>query len=584
MSAITGIRILNFFLNEIDREASRQQQLQYERQIQKQNERDWRLFQSAWNDCFNHSDLDRCDLALTFPNLGSQDRTHLLQQLERIIAAAAENEARAERAARIRQQVLEAAEERRVKDEADERERQRLRETEEQRAEAERIRLANEAEAKKLAAQRTFQNDLDGCRSYKAASCDRAQSSPFMTPEDNANIQNWRHTAEAYATARDGCRAGTLSSCDTALASPAASGWERTEMTLWRTDAARVPQATAVVPASSSGEIGNSALVTGSINRISQPAPMTPITSVVAALVVLTGAFLALRNRPLSPQPESNTEPDSSGVKKRSETWLASFRRMLPEPSVAAGPATPEPAKSQTETPQPAKAAEQRLATKAEAPEQRAIDTPAALRALRLAQSYLEETDGGNFSDPDSARTLRTTLALASRQLDIAFRADPNAKLESEVGETISQAHLRSRVLCQEALTWEMENLTKATAIAERATIADPDSASAFHVLGVLHYENRNRGDAIAALTKASELDPGNIEIFKILDRAQNMGAGEVATFKATRAGIRVANAGIGVYNTGVTVWNVFATVYNVLTWPMRTAFKIIGFICGVRF
>lgn len=362
-------------------------------------------------------------------------------------------------------------------------------------------------------------------------------------------------------------------------------------MSQWRADAARAPQTVAEFPAGGSATIGNTELVTGSINKISQPAPLTPIMSIVAALVVLTGAFLAFRNRPLSPQPATNTEPGSSGVKNRIETWLSSFRRTLPERGEAAGPAEPEPRRSPPETPPPAKAAEQLPAIKAEVAEHRTIDTPAAFPALRLAQSYLEETDGGNFSDPDSARTLRTTLALASRQLDTAFRADPHAKLESDDGQTISQAHLRSRVLCQEALTWEMENLTKATAIAERATVADPDSASAFHVLGILHYENRNRSAAIAALTKASELAPGNIEIFKILDRAQNMGAGEVATFKATRAGICVANAGIGVYNMVVSVrnffviiWNTFATVYNVLTWPMRTALKFIGFFFGVRF
>ena len=130
-----------------------------------------------------------------------------------------------------------------------------------------------------------------------------------------------------------------------------------------------------------------------------------------------------------------------------------------------------------------------------------------------------------------------------------------------------------------------MENLSKATAIAERATIADPAFAGAFHVFGVLHYENRNKDAAVAALTKACELDPDNIEIFKILDRAQSMGAAEIATFKATRAGIRAANAGIGVYNAGVRVrnffviiWNVFATVYNAITWPMRTMFKILRF------
>ena len=99
----------------------------------------------------------------------------------------------------------------------------------------------------------------------------------------------------------------------------------------------------------------------------------------------------------------------------------------------------------------------------------------------------------------------------------------------------------------------------------------------------MFHYENRNRASAIAALTRANELDPDDIETCKLLDRAQNMGGAEIATYKVTRAGIGVANTGIGIYNTGVRAWNIFAFTYNVVTFPIRLPLKIIFFITGAR-
>lgn len=106
----------------------------------------------------------------------------------------------------------------------------------------------------------------------------------------------------------------------------------------------------------------------------------------------------------------------------------------------------------------------------------------------------------------------------------------------------------------------------------------------------MLQYDNRNKAAAIAALTKAVALDPGNIESKKHLDRAQNMGAAEIATFKATKAGVGVANAGIKVYNAGVytrnffvIIWNIFVTIWNIISFPMRIMDRIFGFLFGAR-
>ena len=158
-----------------------------------------------------------------------------------------------------------------------------------------------------------------------------------------------------------------------------------------------------------------------------------------------------------------------------------------------------------------------------------------------------------------------------------------NAKLELANGATVPQAYLRARVLLQEAHTWSMDKLGKACSLAQGATEADPTSADAFFALGSFHFENRNRAAAITALTRATELEPDDIEICKLLDRAQNMGDLEIATYKVTRTGVGVANTGIGIYNTGVRAWNIFAIIYNVVTFPIRLPLKIIFYFSGGR-
>ena len=111
-----------------------------------------------------------------------------------------------------------------------------------------------------------------------------------------------------------------------------------------------------------------------------------------------------------------------------------------------------------------------------------------------------------------------------------------------------------------------------------------PDNPSAHYLLGLLHAANMNRSEAVAALQRAVDLDPKNLTYRKELNRAQSLSVGEIAAYKATRAGehvydagIATANAGIRVYNVGVICWNIFAVAWNIVTFPLRLALKIAG-------
>lgn len=163
-----------------------------------------------------------------------------------------------------------------------------------------------------------------------------------------------------------------------------------------------------------------------------------------------------------------------------------------------------------------------------------AVDTPAALKALAIADSYIADVRD-NFDNEDFPAH-RTTLSLAARQLDIAAKADPSARHVSEIGNEYAQDEMRARVLVQEALTWAAEKTSKACTIAERACALDPNSTHAHYVAGWLNFEHKNRDRAISLLTRAVELAPNNLDAIKLLDRAQNMTAAEIATYKATAA------------------------------------------------
>lgn len=199
------------------------------------------------------------------------------------------------------------------------------------------------------------------------------------------------------------------------------------------------------------------------------------------------------------------------------------------------------------------------------------IDTISAQRAMKIAKSYLDETDGINLNDERSIGHARYTLSLAAKQLAQANKADPNATIDIDEVK-VGIPFLRASVLLREARTWENFKLSKAIDLATQAALADKYNPYAFHVLGIYYMDARNTAQAKKVLTIAAELDPENTEILKDLDRVNNMSGLSVAGFKA-------ADAGIKSFNILVVIWNIFAITWNVFTFPLRLVARMMGII-----
>lgn len=191
------------------------------------------------------------------------------------------------------------------------------------------------------------------------------------------------------------------------------------------------------------------------------------------------------------------------------------------------------------------------------------IDTPAALRALKLAASYLSAIpEDMSFAEEQDAKTARTTLALAAKQLDIAHRADPNAMLGDD-DDKMTQGELRAMVLMRESQSWFPHNQSKAIRIIEQAKLACPEAEGLWFWSGWYNYEQRNRAAAIADFQRTLEPDPDHILALKYLDRAQNMGGAEIAMFKVTNAR---DNTIIGVQKTV----SIVRIPFLIVTFPFR--------------
>ena len=203
-------QILDFFVGQIDREIARQQIRQIQRQQKQQSDRDWQNFLAAWNDCFDRSDLARCDFALTYPGIAANDYQRLIHRRAEVVAAihAQEETAsreQAERAVQERQRRIDAANEVRRQQQERDQEAARLRqehaleaarlrqqELDRQRAEAERAQRARIAEERRLAEMQALMTALQGCQRFEPDSCDRALASADANPEKLATLREWR--------------------------------------------------------------------------------------------------------------------------------------------------------------------------------------------------------------------------------------------------------------------------------------------------------------------------------------------------------------------------------------------------------
>lgn len=641
-SAQNAGQIFDFFAGQINQQIEYERQQQFLRQQQQINQRNWQIFQGQWRACFDHDDIASCDNALAFPNLQPVDRQRLFDQRTRIIAAreAQQEQIRreqAEAAERERQARIEAEQqERRLEAERREAlERERQQELERHRAEAARVRRAREAEQERIAGLRALALALDGCRRYVIDSCDAAFKSALATKDEVDKMHGWRQIATRFADDRAHCQAGSITACDAALASAAVTDADRNSLSQWRTAASPFNRTIASVTAYTTATLAIAASLPANIRDL----PLsTQISGGVAAALGFVLIAVMIRRSPTAPgggqQPASPPLPERkqrTGVIQSRYQWLQraagrlmAWRQPASDKTATAAPATatkvqpspiatsnikaqPPPLPNTVGTPAgPAQAggeppdrvigpAQDQLPVPIEQPV-RERDTPAAIIALQLANSYIDEVRKTPTPEPDDKAGLRaalSTLALATKQLAIAEQKDPDAIAEIDCdGEMLpfTLADLQSDALLQEGAILWTTSPGRAMRALERAIAITPDHARPYYFLGLIHSGEHNPQRAAAALQKAVELEPTNIEYHKALDRARNISGTEVVGYKVTRAGERVYDTAIGVANTGIRAWNIFAitwnifaTIYNIITAPIRIPLKFVLWIAGHR-
>lgn len=197
-------------------------------------------------------------------------------------------------------------------------------------------------------------------------------------------------------------------------------------------------------------------------------------------------------------------------------------------------------------------------------------DSAGAVAAMELAHAYLQEvsaTDTPAWDDKAGRKDQLNTLSLASKQLELARKLDPDAILEITDGEYVGLRltlnDIKAEALLLEGITHQAHDVSRAIPALVAATQLNPHSARAFYVLGLVHASNRNKKLAVASLQRAVELEPKNLSYRKELNRVQNLTAAEIAAYKATRAAERTTDA-------AVIGWNVFAITWNIVTLPLR--------------
>ena len=536
-----GQQIFDIFRGQLDREINRQQQRAFEKQQQHQNEAMRQAFLAVWDDCFQSSNIARCDEALSYPNLVSNDRQRLLDQRAAIVTELQDQARQREAEANAAQ----AAEDARAQQEQRAQQMAREREIGRANAEADRLKEARQEEERRLA-------DL-----------------------------------RDYNSALDGCRRGEIGACEAALASPAANDTDRTLLAQWRSEASPLYRARAAVT-----DTWTQASTTGNafFQTIEDLPLSTKITGSLATVLSLALVAVTVRQSPPQPAPSTLAAVEKAVPKGRRNPYWRMWRSFVKRRSAqkpASNTATPPaPPSHDPITPPPLPEASTALVVQtAEAKPPLQRDTPAAIIALQIAHSYIDEVETQpslNPEDVQQTRELLNTLALATKQLTIAEAKDPDAVLEVKKNDLIydlTQANLKAHALTQEAFLVHMTDPRRAVKALDQAIQFTPDEPRPYYIMGIIHSQNRNPGRATTALAKAVELDPANIEYRKALDRAANISGTEVVGYKVTRTGERVYDTAVGVANTSIKAWNIFATVYNIVTFPIRMPLKVINWM-----
>lgn len=441
-----------------------------------------------------------------------------------------------------------------------ERERQAKREQIEQAAQVERERQAREEQRQREA----YETNLTACEQYDLAACVRISSAPLVVPGmgmapqlDAISTKHMRFNraleeARSFRTYLTECGMHKKRfSCDAALAMPRITSEQRTQ----------VQQMQVALP----------------LFNLDDPKHF--ISAMFAVPIFGYALFLLLARRtasgpfPLGDDPRPLDRlvhaarqharklptPSISNLRARLAHLIAP-RIPVAEPS---GSSVSAPSTSEEPLREPPLQARPHDAAPPICAHEPLRDPATAQAALTLAHSYLSELPEQLASEiidnPETAPTHRSTLALAAKQLDIARRADPTAKLSVENNDepstTFSQQWLRARTIQLEALTWCVQDPRREIRLLTQATQVDPSFAPAQHSLGAAHFLSRNRGPAIAALQQALALDPGNIEIIKLLDRARNVSDAEIATYHLSNAASKTVASGIKTWNILRLIW-----------------------------
>lgn len=509
-------QIFGLIMGEVERRADRARQRKWQREQHRQQQAHWQSFLALWRTCFDQNDLSACDQALAYPDIGTDNEQRLHAQVTALMAAqqSAREDVRrriAEAEARVRH--LEAA-------------RSRL-------AEAQR-----DIEAQRLADTRALARDLDDCRRFEVAACDRATASSMATTDDQTRIASWRQTAEQFALDREACRAGSVAACDQAALSAAADAEQRRQIAEWRRAASPIARFAAVIS-------DTAATVRDVVLAIPREIAALPRSTQIAGSLslLLATALGVMLWRQRASSPAASTAPGSPRhASNHTLAWrhiraLANrlhrlgFRLHVRLIAALRRRATKNPAQPNIARP----------TAKLDRPR----DPETAMAAMQLARAYLAEFDGKItelVGDSIAGKAGLNTLSLVSQQLTIAERADPSAMLEVELDNgasvTFTLAELKAEALYVEAVCRSSEKPRRAIGILEQAAALDPSDTRIPYFAGLLHMDLMQKRAAIAAFERALAIDPDNMQFRKMLVRAQSLSGAEVAYHKAA-TGVR---------------------------------------------
>jgi len=164
-------------------------------------------------------------------------------------------------------------------------------------------------------------------------------------------------------------------------------------------------------------------------------------------------------------------------------------------------------------------------------------DTIAARNAMLLAYSFIDDVRAMIPSTAENklhekfsyhAQDHLNNLSLAAKEIKKAEKLDPDAKVtvqdEKQNPFTLNLSLLKSLALYHEAYCHSaLDNPKRAIKTLNQAVKVFPNNAQAWWLLGVIHTNELNRGEAIHACNKALAIYPDDILYQQALARARSI-------------------------------------------------------------